>query len=312
VRVLNFDDSVTRQRRLVERYNPIVIDLTPVGPACRVSMNAAVAKRVRRALSPDLRGAITFLGSGDFHHVSSLLIEQFDEPLSVIVFDHHPDWDTLPPKLHCGSWVTNMLRRPNIQKLLLLGVSSEDISCPWIQTGNLRALRGDRVEIYPYAHAPTKTILKRVPDNRSIQVQRGLFTQTIYWQELAGKEFDVFFNSVLDRLQPKQVYVSIDKDCLIARHSLTNWEEGCLKLEDLLRPLELIQQRAQIVGLDIVGDYSPPIVKGWMKALWAEIDRPKAYSAKGQSDAVIHAVNEDTNMRLLDVLTRSLIASPIS
>lgn len=270
-------------------------------------MDDKAANEIRRVLRPELKNAMTFLGSGDFHQVSSLLIQQFDDPISVIVFDHHPDWDTLPPKLHCGSWVTNVLKtKPNVQKLILIGVSSEDISSPWIQTGNLQALANDRVEIYPYWHQPTRTFLKHVPNNRSIRIKRGLLSNLISWQELGKIDIDEFFLRLLKELTPRQVYVSIDKDCLRASDSLTNWEGGCLSLGELLRVLQLINTHCEIVGLDIVGDYSQPAVKGRLKAAWAEIDRPQHYSAKGKSLSLINEINEDTNLRILELLIRQL------
>lgn len=268
-------------------------------------MDGAMAKEIRGVLRPELKSIITFLGSGDFHQVSGLLIEQFAEPISVIVFDHHPDWSVLPPKLHCGSWVTSVLKRGNVKKLVLLGVSSEDISSPWIHAGNLCALENNRVEIYPYRHKPTRTLLRHVPDNKSIRVRRGFFSNLIYWKELERQNVTELFFHLLEKLETKHVYVSIDKDCLKADHSLTNWEEGCFKLKELLQLLHLIKTHLNIVGLDIVGDYSPPIVKGWGKAALARIDRPKDYSAKGKPQHVIDATNEGTNMEILELLTSS-------
>ncbi len=302
VRILNFDDSITHQENLLKHFHPLIVDLTRIGSSCRISMGAKMAKEIRHVLRPELRSAITLLGSGDFHQVSSLLIEQFVEPISVIVFDHHPDWSTLPPTLHCGSWVTHVLKRENVKKLVLLGVSSEDISSPWIHAGNVRALEDDRVEIYPYRHTPTRTLLTSVPDNSSIQVKRGFFSNVVYWKELGTQDLTAMFFHVLERLDTKQVYVSIDKDCLTADHALTNWEEGCFTLKELLRWLHLITTHLDVVGLDIVGDYSPSIVRGWGKATLAHMDRPKHYSARGRPQHMINAINEETNIAILEVV----------
>jgi len=312
VRILNFDSSITRQTNLLRRFHPTIVDLQHLGPACRLSMNDAMAQEVRRVLAPELKSTITLLGSGDFHHVSSLLIEQFTDPISVIVFDHHPDWSMLPPPLHCGSWVTHVLRRPNVKKLVLFGVSSDDISCPWIQYGNLQALKDDRVEIYPGTHRPTRVFLRRVPHNRSVSVRRGLLSSTITWQELRSADVTTGVSQVVKRLSPKQVYVSIDKDCLRADASLTNWEAGDLRLEELVQFLTLIRQELEIVGLDVVGDYSPPQVRGSLKALIGRLDRPNAFSANGKPEVMITAVNEQTNLRLLDVLTHRAVPPALS
>ncbi len=130
IRILNFDNSVVKQKKLLENYHPAIVNLQGIGPFCRHWMGKNTAETIRNHLEPELKNAITFLGSGDFHHISNLLIGQFHEPLSVIVFDHHPDWDIYPPKLGCGSWITRVLERPNILKVILY--SSNQIQNPFI------------------------------------------------------------------------------------------------------------------------------------------------------------------------------------
>lgn len=269
----------------------------------RIWASRATANAIRRALHPALRAAITLIGSGDFHHVSSLLIEQFHEPISVIVFDHHPDWDILPPKLHCGSWVTQVLKQPSVKHVILFGVSSNDLSSPRIRSGNLGSLAQDRLEIYPYRHEPTTVRFRRVPINRSFRVVNRFGLNTITWTELSRQPLQEFVRGVLERLEVKQVYVSIDKDCLQAGASLTNWEAGLLSLDELLQMLRLIQQYTEMVGADLVGDYSPPKIRGWLKTLIAKFDYPNDYSARGKSLEEICAVNEATNLKLVEFLT---------
>lgn len=303
IRILNFDDSVARQPGLVEKFSPAVVDLTAVGPRVRLWADDKIASNVAAALDPEFRHAVTFLGSGDFHHVTSLLLEQFTEPITLIVFDHHPDWDILPPRLGCGSWVTRALKRPNIRKAILFGMASDDISTGSIQTGNLQSLRHNRLEIYPYAHPPTTAFLKRVPtDNVSVKVQDGIFRQKIFWHELKGGNLSEFFFELLSRLPTKKVYVSIDKDCLPQKWSLTNWEEGRLPLPDFLFLLKLIRENLDIVGLDIVGDYSPVKINGRVKNFFSRLDHPKQFSAAQQSHAAIQKVNERLNQTILETL----------
>jgi len=68
--------------------------------------SAAVKDEIEKRIGAPAEGGVSFLGSGDFHHISNILIGRINQPLSVVVFDHHPDWDTLPPRFGCGSWVT--------------------------------------------------------------------------------------------------------------------------------------------------------------------------------------------------------------
>ena len=302
IRILDLDGSVTSQKQLCARFKPSISQLRDIGPASRIWLNYRNAQKIRAALKSQESDFITFIGSGDFHHVSSLLIEQFSQPICVIVFDHHPDWDVMPPKLGCGSWVTNTLKRANISKVVLLGVSSEDISSKWIYTANLAALGDNRVEIYPYSHEPTNVLLKPVPQNTSIRLQKGFFMKKIFWDVLKGRDLAEFFRKVLDSLPVKQVYVSIDKDCLKKEYSLTNWEEGRFELKELLLLLKLIRENAEIVGLDITGDYSKAQTTGRIKSLCSRLDHPADYSAKGYDLTEIAAVNEKTNIKILESL----------
>ena len=303
VRILNLDNSVVSQTEILQQFRPAIVDCTDISASCRLWANRKTACKIKERLTPELKGAITFLGSGDFHHISGFLLEQFQEPLTVIVFDHHPDWDILPPRWGCGSWVTTILKRQNIKKVILLGVSSEDISSLEVQTGNLGSLRDNRVEIYPYLHRPTAALCKKVPDDTvSIKVTRGLFCSRIHWRQLRTENLTGLFWEIVKRLEMKQVYVSIDKDCLTSRYSLTNWEAGYFDLEELLLLLRLIKENLDIVGLDIVGDYSLPRTRGVFKAFFSRLDHPRHYSARGHSASTIGMVNGCTNRKILELL----------
>jgi len=304
VRILNFDNSVVSQHAFIDRFKPVIVELTEIGPSARVWMDKGTAARIRGALQPETRGAVTFLGSGDFHHVTKLLVDQFEEPLTVIVFDHHPDWYLIPPWLGCGTWVTHLLKNKNVEKVIVLGVSSKDLSTGWIQGAHLGSLENNRLEIYPYAHRTTRVLFRRVPENISVRTKKGAICTELFWEELKGNDLSGFFRSVMARIFSRRVYVSIDKDCLNAAHALTNWEAGRLALDELLALLRMIREHCEIVGSDITGDYSPPAVRGRMKALYEKMDRPREYSARGKHGGLITAVNEATNMIIAGLLTR--------
>ena len=302
IRILNFDDSVTKQQTLISRYQTEIIDLKDLGPRARIWLDKKTKKEIEKRIQGSANGSITFLGSGDFHQVSHILINQFDEPICVILFDFHPDWDILPPRLGCGSWVTESLRNKNILKFILVGISSKDLSNPWIQTGNINALGGDRVEIYPYSHRPSFTFFKRIPENISIKIKKGLFVNKIYWNELKGKNLIKLFSSILKRLPTPRVYLSIDKDCLRNEYALTNWEEGMLSLEKLLLMLKLIRDNLDIIGIDIVGDYSEISIRGNLKKMISYLDHPGNLKTKYLSDAFVNEINERTNLSILELI----------
>lgn len=300
--ILDFDSSLTNQKRLLSEYSPRIIDLKDISSSARLWMGKDTAGALQSRIK-ELSGGINFLGSGDFHHVSSIFTSSINEPVSLIIFDFHPDWDILPPFMGCGSWVSLALKNKNIVKCILAGVSSCDIHFPYIQSGNLRLLENDRVEIYPYKAMPSSVFFRRVPYNKSIKLRKGIISTRIFWHELAREELSSFFSSVISRLPTKKVYVSIDKDCLKYDYALTNWEPGLFSLNQLLLMLKLIKDNLEIVGVDITGDYSKPLYNSLLKRIVSDFDHPSAIKADGLRQEGIAEVNEETNLKILSALS---------
>ncbi len=302
IRILDFDGSVIKQHNLLAKYPHQIIDLSDLAPQARLWMNGCVRSAVLERLSQARKNRVTFLGSGDFHHISLLLLEQFQEPVSLINFDFHPDWDIFPPRLACGAWVAQALKMKNILKCVLIGVSSDDLSWPGIQSGNLGSLKDDRVEIYPYIHAPSLVLLRRVPRNISLKARGSFLGSKIYWEELRNKNLEEFCRSLITRLAGSKVYISIDKDCLKNESALTNWEEGKLSLDELILMLRLIKDNLEIAGLDITGDYSRISVSGLFKGLVSRFDHPRKVEADKISAEEITGINELTNLKILETV----------
>lgn len=302
IHILNLDNSVINQYRLLLKHKAEIIDLSYLGPKARLWLNRRTKEEIESRVRHLEQNAVTFLGSGDFHHISHILIDRFKQPFSLIIFDFHPDWDTFAPRLGCGSWVTQTLKNKNILKCLLMGVSSSDISSFRLQSGSLASLKDDRLEIYPYSHKPSLVFLKGVPKNISLKAKRGFLHDKIFWDELKGKNLEEFFLSCIKRLPAKEVYVSIDKDCLRKEYALTNWEEGGFSLDELLLMLRLIRDNLDIIGLDISGDYSKVSLEAKFKRLCSKIDHPKCPAAKGFPGSFITSTNEETNLKILELL----------
>src|SRR5947208_15401349 len=120
--ILDFDGSVSpldgaRVLSLRDREEAVRF-------ACRM--------RVLRALGPLLDDApgVVFMGSGDFHHVSYLLIERLrrlGRQVQVVVFDNHPDNMRYPFGIHCGSWVWHVSRLPFVERVHVAGIGSADV-----------------------------------------------------------------------------------------------------------------------------------------------------------------------------------------
>ena len=300
IRILNFDNSVIKQKNLLSEFKAEIIDLREFGPKIRFWMNDKDRRDIKKRIHGSRTDAVTFSGSGDFHHITDILISEFNEPVSVIAFDFHPDWSVFSPWLSCGSWVTRTLKNKNVLKCILIGAGCGDLSFS-IQGGDFNSLKGDRVEIYPYSHRPSTIFFRNIPPNSSMKIERYPFFTKIHWTELKNKNLTEFFLNVLKHLPAKKVYVTIDKDCLSTEDALTNWEEGNLPLKDLLSMLKTIRDNLDVAGMDVTGDYSPIRINGAFKKIAAYLNHPKNIKAMDLPESSVTAVNEKTNLKILQI-----------
>ena len=261
IRILNFDGSVVKQKRLLAAYKTEAIDFSDIGPRVRFWLNKNQRQEIKRRIGASARGAVTFLGSGDFHHIAEILISGFDEPVVLIGFDRHPDRSIIAPRYSCGSWLRTALEKKDLLECILVGA----------RKGRLFDLAGPLFK----------------------KVRRYEFEE----KELPGS-----FLRMIRSLPVKKVYITIDKDCLRKESALTNWEEGAMALEDLLRMLKLIKDNLEIVGADITGEYSKIDIRGIIKNIVSYFDHPRNFSARGAEGAAVDEINEDTNLKILKSL----------
>ena len=73
----------------------------------------------------------------------------------------------------------------------------------------------------------------------------------------------------------KNIYVTIDLDCLRVEEAVTNWESGRFALADLEWALRKLRAASRIVAGDLCGAYSPPHYARGKQRFAAEFDRPK-------------------------------------
>ncbi|MGH8111985.1 MAG: hypothetical protein ACREPL_08655 [Rhodanobacteraceae bacterium] len=247
------------------------IDLRDIGPALRLwSRRTNIdAARERIAAAPDPRPSVTFLGSGDFHHLAALLIERVSEPFSVLHFDNHPDWVRLAPRWHCGSWVNRVLALPQVQRVVTVGVCSDDLVSPGRKGGNLPALAAGRLALFPWQHEPSRA-RRRIADGPGHAWRDGY----IHWRSLAAMPRADAAASVLDAVPTEAVWITIDKDVLPEHEALTNWDQGQMPLATLLAMLRAVGQRKRVLGTDVCGEYSPARHRNWLKRIEAHMDQP--------------------------------------
>jgi len=298
IRILNFDNSITSQSGLLKSYPNQIIDLSRFESHARLYSSRAIRREIS-SIIPKTSNYPTFLGSGDFHHISEVLTSRIEEPFCLIVFDFHPDWEMVAPRFSCGSWVNQALKNKNILKCVIIGASSDDLSFPALQTANFSALAGNRLEVYPYRHKLSRVFLRNLPQNKSISVKNKIIFKEIAWHEIEREDLTKFVLELAKSLPVKKAYLSIDKDCLKKEFALTNWEQGLFDRQQLLSMLRVLRSQLDIIGLDICGDYSPVFIKNKVKALISKIDHPGDFTAANLSQDSVTALNQETNLALL-------------
>lgn len=249
------------------------------------------------ALKSDLPGAfLTFIGSGDFHHVTLALLEQNkNESVTLVLIDNHPDWFREAPRYHCGNWVASALELPCIEEVIIVGPDSSDLSGYKLYTAPVRELRTGKLSIYPYRRRMSFMPGKRVLGNSPyVELCPGTLGTTFRFSVVEEVGIGECLSRLGRRLDGRKVYLSIDKDCLRPEEAVTDWEQGKLRLVDLEKGLGELLRMTQIVGADIVGERALRPLRGLRKR--ADALRFRTL----RSDRAIVALNQRTNLSLLN------------
>jgi arginase family enzyme len=255
------------------------VDITAWGPRLRFSAPPREMESFYREIEARLAPFILY-GSGDFHHLTALWLRRVREPVTVVSFDNHPDWDIRPPRWCCGSWVNRALELPQVKKVSVWGCGNFECWWPRKIFGNRRAEREGRLELHPWADDRSAFARKR----------RGAIVR-LDWQQ----RFLAFAKELAD----EAVYVTIDLDCLRAADAVTNWESGRFTVDDLEWALGELRNATRVVAGDICGAFSPPQYARRKQRFVSEIDHPKFSQPE---PAEIRRINTDTFKRLWPLL----------
>jgi hypothetical protein len=225
------------------------------GPWLRFSVSPRTTERFFREITPRL-GKFVLYGSGDFHHLSALWLRRIREPLTLVSFDNHPDWDLRPPRWCCGSWINRALELPHVRHVAVWGCGNFECWWPHQLFGNRKAERAGTLEVHPWV------------DDRPLKdrKRRGAIFRTD-WRE----RFEAFARS----LGGSNTYVTIDLDCLAPEAAWTNWENGRFTLDDVRWGLETLQQHTRIIAGDMCGAYSKPTYARRKQRFASEMDHPQ-------------------------------------
>ena len=258
------------------------IDATEWGPHLRFSTSPRAVEQFYREIQPHL-GNFVLYGSGDFHHLTALWLRRTPEPITLVSFDNHPDWDVRPPRWCCGGWVNRALELPHVRQATIWGCGNFECWWPGQIFGNRKAERAGTLTVHPWAD-------DRPP---SAQKRRGAILRK-NWRE----QFEKFANELIG----SNIYITIDLDCLAPDYSCTNWESGRFDLNDIRWGLETLRHHAHVLGGDICGAYSPPAYARRKQRFASEMDHPKLNFPSAEK---IRAINQRTFEALWPALTGS-------
>jgi hypothetical protein len=202
------------------------------------------------------RAPFILYGSGDFHYLTALWLRRVADPIIAISFDNHPDWAITPPRWAAGGWVNRALELPHVERISVWGCGNFECWWPHNLFANRSAQRSGKLEVHPWAD-------DRPPKDR----QRCGAILRDSWRE----QFENFAND----LRGRDVYVTIDLDCLRPEEAVTNWESGRFTIVDLIWALGKLRASARIIAGDICGAYSPPQYARWKQRFASEWDHPK-------------------------------------
>jgi arginase family enzyme len=297
LQIFDLDGSLTAQASLADAapwQSVRTIDFRDLGPKLRLWSHAATiaaarARIAERALEP----AVTLLGSGDFHHIAALLHERAREPFTLIHFDNHPDFVRLAPRWHCGSWLNRTLALPNLECAITLGPCSDDLAWPGLKGGNLAALDSKRLVLFPWHHAPSR-VFRRIADGPGHRFDRGF----IHWRNLSERRLDEAISAIMHDVPTEAVWITIDKDVLPEDEVVTNWDQGHMPLDAVLRFVRALVGARRLIGADLCGEYAPPAHANPLKRIEARMDQPR----RGDVTAARLAANERVNGALLGAL----------
>lgn len=282
--VLDFDASL---RSFVEADS---VPLTSWQEAVRFGCGMATWGRLQRELQakmPMQHGTV-FMGSGDFHHISHLLIARChrSEPFDVVVFDNHPDNMRFPFGIHCGSWVRHVAALPQVRRVHVFGISSGDVGWRHAWENYLLPLYAGRIHYWTLGVETTWA---------SALGLAGRFHSFTQREQLV----EAFVAHL--RRDKTPIYLSIDKDVLDASVARTNWDQGRFLLEDIECVIDALSSR--LVGSDITGEISiHHYTTRWKRWLSAMDEQPViAPEQLAQWQAQQIAVNQ----RLLASITKA-------
>jgi hypothetical protein len=263
------------------------------GPAIRLACSFGRFRRFERAIAgligeeQSAEPLVILCGSGDFHHVSLALVRRLSRPINLLVLDNHPDWMRGVPFLHCGTWLYHAARLPHVERVFHVGGDVDfdnyyQCMAPW------PLLRSGKITVFPAMRRFRRGSWQKVP-HEPLRPERETPVPAARVEELL-----LPFRA---ELESRPIYISLDKDVMVQKDAIVNWDSGHLTRPEVSIVLGAFLRAANgnLAGMDLVGDWSPVRVKGWLRHLMHLTMHP---SLDVTADAAARC-NEDTNAALI-------------
>ncbi len=271
--VLDFDGSVAPLPD--ELRVPLADWQEAVRFGCGNNTFRALARHLATQL-PASHGPV-LTGSGDFHHVSAILLERLAiaTPIDVVVLDNHPDNMRFPFGIHCGSWVRRVAALPQVRHVHVVGISSGDLRLVNSWAHYWAPLLAGKLTYWCVDVDVRWASVVRVAHAFRHFADIGLLLEH-FTAEMHASE--------------APCYLSIDKDVLSRATCQTNWDQGQMTVGDALTVVDILQRR--LIGSDVTGELSAADYHTWWKRWLSALDHQKAVGvpdvrrAKGQHAAV--------------------------
>lgn len=284
INILDFDGSITAQQKLLATFESHIkiSNLRQFQYDARLWTSPKKFAAICESAINHLSHGFALLGSGDFHHFSLGLIARYKMPLTVVLFDNHPDWIKPPHQYHCGTWVYSLARLPHVARIIIVGLESGDINGNAFIKGDVESYLNKKIVLLP--HQP-------------VEINLGDQVMTLHSKLTQNLEAGIV--EIMSHISTEQVYISVDKDCLRLEDAYTNWEQGTLSIEQVSSVIRAIKNKFDIVGADTVGDYSAPVFHSPLKWIGSWLDRKVSNSSSNQ---LLLKRNELTNIALIQAL----------
>lgn len=122
--ILMFDEYYSFQPRLKEMCICIDLkDLSSTKYMCSKKVLDSISEKIKK-----VENSLFFLGAGEYHHFTYMLLKKFDKTLSLIVIDKHVDYsDTYQGFITCGSWLKDAAGLNQIVEIFVLSEEKKNV-----------------------------------------------------------------------------------------------------------------------------------------------------------------------------------------